>query len=228
MNLTLTSRYVGNIAVIHAAGKLVLGDAVELLDANLKAAFQECPEVVVNLAEVTYVDSSGLGALVRLNTMAQARHKRLALCCLTEKVAQLLKMTNILSLFLVYSTEEAAVTARMAHAQSANALESNGQRLLCVDSSNDMLAFFRSILQAKGHQVFTSNNFPDAALLLKAARVDLVVFGPNPAPCSAGSSIETLSALAPMLPIIVVKDNADAAEMAAKVLEEIAKKAVAS
>ncbi|HUQ49720.1 MAG TPA: STAS domain-containing protein [Terriglobales bacterium] len=112
MDLTFEQRSEGTTTVIRATGRIVLGAEADALDSTVKAALNDVNEVLLNLAGVNYVDSSGLGLLVRMNTAARARKKRIVLCCLTERIQHLFKMTNVTGLFQIFADEASALSLR--------------------------------------------------------------------------------------------------------------------
>ena len=88
----------GDTAVVKCRGRLVAG-ATEELYQEVKRLLPETKVVVVDLAELTYVDSTGLGTLVRLHTSARKLGCEFKLLHLGKQVRNLLKMTNLLSVF---------------------------------------------------------------------------------------------------------------------------------
>lgn len=221
MALTVDVHRTKDATVLRIAGRIVAGDEVTQIEQHVSSALKESLELVLNLGNVNYVDSSGLGALVRQVTAARARKKRITLCALTPNVTKLLQMTRVIDLFQTYATEEEALAAHGAAPRIPALGSMSGTRVLCVDESLDLLAYLRTVLQAEGYQVLSSSNFPDAQLFLKSANV--LVFGPNPVPCSEGSSVETLRKAAPQVPIVAVQPTSDAAAMAQQVVAQVKK-----
>lgn len=210
---------VKNLTVVRVSGRIVLGDDLPRLEQAIAGGLQGSTEVVVNLGGVDYVDSSGLGALVRTVTAARAKRKKILLCGLTPNVVKLFNLTRVTDLFQVFKTEEEALAAEGSAPRIPAMGSPTGVRVLVVDESLDMLAYLRNTLQNEGYQVLASSNFPDAKLFLKSAQI--VVFGPDPVPCGEGSSVDTLRKLAPHLPLVSVQMNSDAAEMSADVIAQV-------
>lgn len=220
MPLGLEVHHVKDVTVLRLSGRIVLGNDLTALEQKVTAALQESAELIINLGEVDYIDSSGLGALVRNVTAARARRRRIALCSLTPNVRKLFAITRVIDLFQTYASEEEALDAQ-GSPLATPAHAASGARVLCVDASLDMLAYLRSVLQAEGFQVLSSSNFPDAQLFLKST--SLLVFGPNAVPCSEASSIEQLRRLAPSVPYVAVQQQADTAAMAKDVVQAVKK-----
>jgi anti-sigma B factor antagonist len=179
MPLELDSRQVGDVIVVRCRGRIIEGSESQSLHTHLRDVLSEQQTVVLHLAEVQFVDSSGLGALVRLHATAKAGGSVLKLCSLSPMVRQVLQFTNLNKLFEIYESESEAVSAFYRSSSAGQELPHNAIRILCVDSSPDVLAYLREFLRGAGYRTFTSSNLPDAQLLLKAARTHLVIVGPN-------------------------------------------------
>jgi anti-sigma B factor antagonist len=88
----------GETAVVKCHGRLVAGTTEELYQ-DVKHLLPQLKLVVVDLADLTYVDSMGLGALVRLYASARQSGCEFKLLHLGKQLRNLLKMTNLLSVF---------------------------------------------------------------------------------------------------------------------------------
>ena len=110
MSLKTGRRQVDGVTIVDLNGRIVLGEATtalrELLQ-NLVSQGQK--QILLNLAEVSYIDSSGLGALVSGFTTLKGQEGNLKLLNLTKKVQDLLQITKLLTVFEVYSDEATAV-----------------------------------------------------------------------------------------------------------------------
>ena len=96
--LTLEIGRDGNATLVKCHGRLVAGTSDELYQA-VKPLLPQTKLVVVDLADLTYVDSMGLGTLVRLYTSARHEGCEFKLLHLGKQVRNVLKMTNLLSVF---------------------------------------------------------------------------------------------------------------------------------
>jgi anti-sigma B factor antagonist len=96
--LTLEIKRDGNTSVVKCHGRLVAG-ATEELYVEVKALLALTKVVVVDLASLTYVDSTGLGTLVRLHASARKQGCELKLLHLGKQLRNLLKLTNLFSTF---------------------------------------------------------------------------------------------------------------------------------
>ena len=88
----------GDIALVKCSGRLVLGTSEELYQA-VKHLLPETKVVTIDLAELTYVDSMGLGTLVRLYASSKQEGCDFKLLHLGKQLRNVLKMTNLLSVF---------------------------------------------------------------------------------------------------------------------------------
>ena len=112
MSLTVKTRKVENIVVMDLSGKLTIGEPVmQLRDALRAQVAVGDSKFIVNLGDVSYVDSSGLGELVSSYTTVRNKGGDVKLLKLTAKIKDLLQMTKLLTVFDVYDDEAKAVAA---------------------------------------------------------------------------------------------------------------------
>jgi len=109
MKLTLAMRAQGEILVVDCSGRIVFGEESSLLRDTVKKALSNNNRIVLNLGEVNYIDSGGLGALVELYTSAHKAGGAIKLTRLTKHVSDLLQITKLLTVFDVYNSEAEAV-----------------------------------------------------------------------------------------------------------------------
>ncbi len=109
MQLKLTTRTNDGILVVECIGRIVFGEESSLMRETVKKAVSENNRIVLNLGEVNYIDSGGLGTLVALRTTAQNAGGTIKLANLTKRVGDLLQVTNLLTVFDVYNSEAEAV-----------------------------------------------------------------------------------------------------------------------
>ena len=110
--MQISERHVGDVAIIDLNGRLVLGDGDDLLRDKVNSLVQQgFKHLIVNLSEVGYMDSAGLGELVRSYTTVTRRGGALKLLGLTKRVSDLLSITKLLTVFDSYDTEREAVAS---------------------------------------------------------------------------------------------------------------------
>lgn len=111
MPLSLTSRKGANATVVDLKGRIVFGQECDVLRSEVKGLLNSSPRVILNLKDVEYVDSGGVGTLVGLYTSAKAAGGDLKLAAANPKVQHVLEITKIVTVLGTYSTEEKAVAA---------------------------------------------------------------------------------------------------------------------
>ena len=112
MQLKLTKRTVDGILAFECNGRIVFGDESALLREEVKKAVADGHKrIVLNLGEVNYIDSGGLGTLVALHTTAHNAGGSIKLANLTKRVGDLLQVTKLLTVFEVHDSEYAALEA---------------------------------------------------------------------------------------------------------------------
>jgi anti-sigma B factor antagonist len=110
--MQINERHVGDVAIIDLNGRLVLGDSDDLLRDKVNSLVQQGEKhILVNLSQVPYMDSSGIGELVGCYTTATRRGGALKLVGLTKRISDLLAITKLLTVFDSYETEKEAVAS---------------------------------------------------------------------------------------------------------------------
>ena len=110
MQLKLSKKTVDGILVFLCSGRIVFGDESSLLREEVKKALQDgAKQIVLNLGEVNYIDSGGLGTLVALHTTAYNAGATIKLANLTKRVGDLLQVTKLLTVFDVHDSEYEAL-----------------------------------------------------------------------------------------------------------------------
>ncbi len=111
MQLKISNRTKDGILVVDCVGRIVFGDETSYLRDTVKQLLLEYKRIVLNLGEVNYIDSGGLGTLVALYTSARSAGVSIKLANLTQRVGDLLQVTKLLTVFEVYDSEEKALQA---------------------------------------------------------------------------------------------------------------------
>ena len=97
------------IIVVDCVGRIVFGEETAELRDRIKALISKDSRIVLNLADVTYIDSGGLGTLVSLYITARNTGGAVKLARLTQRVGDLLQITKLLTVFEVFPSDEEAV-----------------------------------------------------------------------------------------------------------------------
>jgi len=110
--LKLTQREVDGVTVVALDGRIVLGDESNALREKVKSLLVDGKKsVVLNMDNITFIDSAGLGTLVASHHTAKKEGASLRLCHLGSKFQEVLQITKLLTVFEVYDTEAAAVAS---------------------------------------------------------------------------------------------------------------------
>jgi anti-sigma B factor antagonist len=110
--MEITERVVGDVTVLDAAGKILLGEGdVQLRDAIQKHMQAGHRKLVLNLAGVPYVDSAGLGEMVRCYTTVARDGGSLKLLNATKRIKDLLTITKLMTVFEHYESEDEALSS---------------------------------------------------------------------------------------------------------------------
>jgi len=110
MSLRATHRDAGPVTVVDLSGRITLGDGSALLRKTIRGLLaDERTKILLNLADVEYIDSSGTGELVSGFTAVKNRGGDLKLVQVTKKVRDLLQITKLYTVFDVYSDENSAL-----------------------------------------------------------------------------------------------------------------------
>ncbi len=204
MPLRLDSRSVGDVMVVQCTGRIVAGAEVHSLQSLLEKVWPRHHQVVLQLERVEFLDSSGLGALVRMASTARANGYDLKLCALPQQVRKTLEVTNLLSLFKTYDSEaEAIVAAYLGSRSSSNSTEKQ-LSILCVYDSADVRALLGEVLCRAGYQAVTTGNVNDAKILLKATKAKVVVLGANLQSVYGASTKKAFEEIDPAASLIVL------------------------
>jgi anti-sigma B factor antagonist len=110
--MQISERHVGDVAIIDLNGRLVLGEGDDRIRDKVNSLLQQGKQhIIVNLSNVSYMDSAGLGQLVGCYTTVTRRGGALKLLGLTKRVTDLLAITKLLTVFDSYDTEAEAVAS---------------------------------------------------------------------------------------------------------------------
>jgi anti-sigma B factor antagonist len=224
MPLRLDSRPVGDVMVVQCNGRIVAGAEVQSLQFLVEKSWPRHHEIVLQLERVEFLDSGGLGALVRLVSTARANGWDLKLCALPAPVRKTLELTNLLSLFKTYDSEAEAIVAAYLGSRSKDQGGEKQPSILCVYDSADVRALLGEILCRAGYQAVTTGNVNDAKILLKATKAHIIVLGASLHHVYGASTKKALEDIHPEAKIIELDENfgaQDPGEAAGKLLEMI-------
>jgi|SRR5688572_26022788 len=116
--MQISERSVGDVAILDVKGRITLGDGDELLkDKVNQLVTAGKKKIILNLADVPYVDSAGLGEIVRTYTTVSRQGGSLKLLNLTKRISDLLAITKLLTVFETFDSEDEAIKSFQASAK---------------------------------------------------------------------------------------------------------------
>ena len=177
MPLSLQLRRVGEVVIVTCSGKIVGGPETDELQQMIGGLLPLEPNIVMNVEQVTFLDSAGIGVLVRLLYRTRNASGDLKLCCAPQRIADILRITRLAGVFDVHTREDQAIAAFYTQPKLADARTTLGRDVLCVDDSDDLLAYVCEVLREAGYRVMPCGNVADAAVLLKVSRPRVLVIG---------------------------------------------------
>ena len=110
MSVKLTSRQVGDVIVVDASGRITLGEGASTFREKIRELVNNnSKKILLNLGDVTYIDSSGIGELVSGFTTVTNSGGQLKLVGLSKRVKDLLQITKLYTVFEAFEDEAQAV-----------------------------------------------------------------------------------------------------------------------
>ena len=112
MSMKVTTRQVDGITILDLSGRITLGEgSVTLRDTVRDVLAKGSKHILLNLEDISYIDSSGIGELVSAFTSVKNAGGELKLLNLTKKVKDLLQITKLYTVFDIWDNEASAVSA---------------------------------------------------------------------------------------------------------------------
>jgi anti-sigma B factor antagonist len=208
VRLSLDTREVGRVTIVCCNGRIIAGSESESL--------------LVHLGEVEFIDSSGLGTIVRSLTSTRQVHGDLKLCNVPERVLKVLELSQLTKLFETHESEEDAVAAFYRPGSRTEETVPTGLSILCLDGNADVLAYLREMLLRAGHHVHTTSRRSDALMLMRVTQFDLLLVGPGMTTSSrTQQAFQAACARLPVIELGIEFSTLDAGEATAGLLEKI-------
>ena len=108
--MKIERRKVGNVTILDLKGKILFGDGIDELRQSINGAIKDGEkQMVLNFAEVPYLDSTGLGEVVRSYTTLKKEGGTVKIVNLTNKVKDLMMVTKLITVFETFNSEKEAV-----------------------------------------------------------------------------------------------------------------------
>ena len=225
MQLRLESRPVGDVLVVQCQGRIVVGKEVYTLHYYVNDSFTRYSDIVLQLDQVEFIDSSGLGALMRLMQAARAKGGARKLSGVPTNIRKTLELTNLLSQFETYASVEEAITAAYLGSRYSRGKTGDARPpILCVYDSKDVCTFLREVLCSAGYNALTALTVSDALILLKATKAKRVVISAQLQSVHGRPTQQVLQEVDPAASLLVLEENfatQDPGEAAAKLLSGV-------
>ncbi len=154
--LEIRQSYTGERGMMVCSGRIVLGPEAEQLQKTFDEQLLRVNVVLLDLAAVDYLDSSGIGVLIRNTTKAQRDGKRIEIVAMSEPVRHTLEVSKVMPVLKVASADEPQLPA--------------GTKILFVHPSADIRLFAKTVLTKAGAAVDTCACASDAKPLLLSGR----------------------------------------------------------
>ena len=117
--MVIEERVVGDVTILDLKGKMTLGEGDELLKDKINSLIhQGQKKLLLNLESVPYIDSAGLGEIVRTYTTVSRQGGNLKLVNLTKRITDLLSITKLLTVFETFDLEKDAVASFQSSAKA--------------------------------------------------------------------------------------------------------------
>ncbi len=220
--MSLDTREVGRVTIVRCNGRIVAGGESESLRAHIDRLLLDRRSIILHMGEVGFIDSSGLGTMVRSLTSIRRAHGDLKLCNVTEQARKVLEMSRLTQVFDTHESEEKAVAAFYRPGAPAETPVPTGRSILCVDYNRDVLAYLRELVRRAGYDVQSTSHPGDALILMRVTRFDLLLVGPDLT--TSPATWQTFQVACTRLPVIELGSDfstRDAGEAGAALLEKI-------
>jgi len=211
MRLNVQSQKIGDVVIVRCQGRITVGAEIAALQQELEKLTVLTKKVVLQLGEVSFLDSVGLGALVRQLSTLRAKGGDLKLCQVPPILLQVLTVTSLHRVFPIHTSEEEAVLAFSKGTQfQEDTLGASKTRIVCIDSSHDLLAYLSVLLKRSGYEVMTTRNPSDAQLFIKVTRPHLLICGPGIQ--ANGPAMKGFAEIKPKLELLLLPSDFSTAE----------------
>ena len=222
MKLSLETRDVGRVTIVRCKGRLVAGAETEALRAHVAHLLRDKRAIVLHLGEIAFVDSSGLGTMVRTLSSTRQAKGDLKLCDVPDHLRKVLEMSHLSKLFDSHDCEDNAVASFYRSPAQVERPVSAGRSILCIDRNADVVTYVRELLRRTGYDVHSTNNLRDGLILMRVTRFDLILLGPemSAAPATYKSFRDTCASI-PVIELGPEFSTSEAGQATAALLEEI-------
>ena len=202
MAISVEKQERGGIGLVTCRGRIAEGGEASALQRGIESVLDDTSFLVLDLAGVEFIDSSGLGLLVRMLNRARIAGGDLRICAVPPRVKEILRVTRLEQVLVPYESAAAAIAATYDHARSTKTVDRLATDVLCVAESRDVLIYVSELLRQAGFGVMSSENLPDALMLLRAARPKAIVVSAGLRGVRGTGSADAFNALAETYEVI--------------------------
>jgi anti-sigma B factor antagonist len=205
MSLELNTHICGTVLIVESAGRIVAGQESESLLAVLhKDSFRSLKQVVLGMAGVTRLDSSGIGLIVRYANSLRQRGGDLRLAAVTPAILEILQLTRLDSVLKLFPTEDEAVLSFLEKPAGTACVPCAAGCVVLVDQSPDFCAFAAALLTQHAYEVKAASLVRDARILLMIEKPNFILVGPSTRPDALDQTLATFRNLAPSAKVLAV------------------------
>ena len=223
MRLELQTRDVGRVTIVHCKGRIVAGGETESLRTHIDWLLRDRRAIVLHLGDVVFIDSSGIGTMVRALTSTRQARGDMKLCNVPEHVGKVLQLSHLSKLFDSHESEDNAVAAFYRAPAAAEKHAPAGKSVLCIDRNVDVVVYIRELLRRAGYDVHTSNNLRDGLILMQVTRFNLLLLGADiPASPAIDKAFRTASGGIPVIELGSEFSTLEAGEATKDLLDKVA------
>ena len=133
MRLSLDTREVGHVTIVRCNGRITAGDECDSLRSHVTWLLRDRRSIVLHLGEVGFIDSCGLGTIVRSLTSTRQAHGDLKLCNISDNVRKILEMSHLAAVFDTHQSEEKAIAAFYGPRVKVVSPARTGRSILCLE-----------------------------------------------------------------------------------------------
>jgi anti-anti-sigma factor len=197
MSLSVDARHCGAVYVIRCSGRIVAGEELKVLETSVNRGLREFVRFALHLGDVSRVDSTGMGLLVRFLSHTRNRGGDFRLAAVPPFLSDLLRVTKLAAIFRIYDSEDEAIVSFLKEPGIKSSGGAGvGPVVLFIDQSPDLCAFVRALLQNHGYEVLSTCRVHDAKTLLTATSFDYIVLGPDTSHLPSDDVVAKMKSLA--------------------------------
>ena len=221
--LSIQSRTIGPIAVIACAGRIVEGAESAALDRQVQDLQTVYRYFVLDLREVSFVDSAGLGLLVRLLMRLRRAAGDLKLCGVAPNIQKSINVSRLSSVLTTHDDVDRAIAAFQQSYDEGGEEARSTVDILCVHRSPNVLAYLQELLQRAGYGLMSASNVSDASTLLIVTKPRIVVIDAESRAIGMAGRLGGLIGKAHVVELPDAFSIEDAGEAGQRLLDDIAR-----